>query len=635
MNHRKTSWTLGIAALGVVFGDIGTSPLYAISLLFLHRRSALPPERIYGGISLVIWSLVVVVALKYALLALRADNDGEGGVFALYGLLDKVNRRGRSLLAWSLLLGAGLLVGDGMITPAISVLSATEGLTVVAPWTAGAVVPLTLVLLGALFAIQHRGTGSVGLVFGPVMLVWFVAIGALGLWQVMLHPAILNALSPVWGVRLLVGLNLSDGLRVLGAVMLAVTGCEAMYADMGHFGAAAIRRVWFAGVFPALVFNYLGQGAWLLGQPGTMSEGVFFRMIPAALALPAVILATMATVIASQALISGTFSLISQAIELGFFPQLRVDHTHHARQGEVYVPFFNWLLFVGCVTLVLSFRSSGALGAAYGLAVSGVMLVTSVALYRLATRVWGWRTGLAILVFAPLTLVSLMFLVANSIKILDGGYVPLGIGLVFFALMLAWNCGRERTHAAYSARRSMTLAELIRLHREATHLVDHTTILMVPPRAQTGRTKRAPALVQLMWDRSGILPRNLIFVEVAHPRQPYVHDDRFDIRVLDENPNGSIVIVEMRFGFMETPDVEHGLELLARQSRIALGTDHRKWIVRVAREHLIQAPGAGVLSTIRFRTFEMLRLISQPTYYHYGLGQDRQLTVEVLPVRLP
>jgi KUP system potassium uptake protein len=635
MNRGKTSWTLGIAALGVVFGDIGTSPLYAISLLFLHRHSALPPERIYGGISLVIWSLVVVVALKYALLALRADNDGEGGVFALYGLLDKVNRRGRSLLAWSLLLGAGLLVGDGMITPAISVLSATEGLTVVAPWTAGAVVPLTLVLLGALFAIQHRGTGNVGLVFGPVMLVWFVAIGALGLWQVMLHPAILNALSPVWGVRLLVGLNLSDGLRVLGAVMLAVTGCEAMYADMGHFGAAAIRRVWFAGVFPALAFNYLGQGAWLLGQPGAMSEGVFFRMIPAALALPAVILATMATVIASQALISGTFSLISQAIELGFFPQLRVDHTHHARQGEVYVPFFNWLLFLGCVTLVLSFRSSGALGAAYGLAVSGVMLVTSVALYRLATRVWGWRMRWGIAVFAPLTLVSLMFLVANSIKILDGGYVPLGIGLVFFALMLAWNWGRGRTHAAYSARRSMTLAELIRLHREATQLVDHTTILMVPPRAQTGRTTRAPALVQLMWDRSGILPRNLIFVEVAHPRQPYVHDDRFDIRVLDENPNGSIVIVEMRFGFMETPDVEHGLELLARQSRIALGTDHRKWIVRVAREHLIHAPGAGVLSTIRFRTFEMLRLISQPTYYHYGLGQDRQLTVEVLPVRLP
>jgi len=635
MTHAKTSWPLGLAALGVVFGDIGTSPLYAISLLFLHRHGALSPARIYGGISLVIWSLVVVVAAKYAFLALRADNDGEGGVFALYGLLDKVNRRGRSLLAWSLLLGAGLLLGDGMITPAISVLSATEGLAVAAPWTAGAIIPATLVLLGVLFGIQHRGTGKVGMVFGPVMLVWFVAIGVLGLWQIALHPAILTALSPVWGIRLLAGSSLAGALRVLGAVMLVVTGCEAMYADMGHFGAAAIRRVWFVPVFPALVLNYLGQGAWLLGQPGALSEGVFFRMIPAALVLPAVALATLATVIASQALISGTFSLISQAIELGFFPQLRVDHTHQARQGEVYVPFFNWLLFAGCATLVLAFRSSGALGSAYGLAVSGVMLVTSTALYRLATRVWGWNAGLAMLTILPLAMVDLMFLVANSIKILDGGYVPLGIGLAFFALMLTWNWGRGRTHAAYAASRAMTVDELIRLHREATHLVDHTAVLMVPPRARMGRVTRAPALVQLMWDRNGILPRNLIFVEVVHPRQPYVHDDRFAIRVLDENANGSMVMVEMRFGFMEKPDVEHGLELLARQTRIALETDHRKWIVRVAREHLIHAPHAGLLSTIRFRTFELLRLISQPTYYHYGLGHDRQLTVEILPVRLP
>jgi len=242
---------------------------------------------------------------------------------------------------------------------------------------------------------------------------------------------------------------------------------------------------------------------------------------------------------------------------------------------------------------------------------------------------------LAMLTILPLAMVDLMFLVANSIKILDGGYVPLGIGLAFFALMLTWNWGRGRTHAAYAASRAMTVDELIRLHREATHLVDHTAVLMVPPRARMGRVTRAPALVQLMWDRNGILPRNLIFVEVVHPRQPYVHDDRFAIRVLDENANGSMVMVEMRFGFMEKPDVEHGLELLARQTRIALETDHRKWIVRVAREHLIHAPHAGLLSTIRFRTFELLRLISQPTYYHYGLGHDRQLTVEILPVRLP
>jgi KUP system potassium uptake protein len=634
MSKRGSSAATALSAIGVVFGDIGTSPLYAISLLFLNRRSHLTPDRIMGGISLVVWSLVIVVAVKYAMLALRADNDGEGGVFALYGLLDRVNRGGRSLLAWALLLGAGLLLGDGMITPAISVLSAVEGLSVVTPVLAGAVLPVTLALLAALFLVQHRGTGQVGKVFGPIMLVWFVGIALLGGWQILRQPHILWALSPIYGIRLLAGSSIGTTLRILGAVMLAVTGCEAMYADMGHFGASAIRKGWFALVFPALLLNYLGQGALLLAAPGLAGDGLFFRMVPQALVLPWVLLATMATVIASQALISGTFSLITQGIALNFFPRLAVLHTDKGRVGEVYVPFFNWLLFAGCVALVLAFRSSIALGSAYGLAVSGVMLVTSAALWRTATRLWQWNRLLAAVTILPLALVDAVFLFANSLKILDGGYVPLGIGLAVFGAMLTWNWGRRKTRGAYIARRTVTMDQVAERHRNAQQFIERTAVLMVPPRANIGRHNRAPTLLHLLWSRNGILPRNIIFVGVVHLRQPYVHEDRLSTQVLEQNANGSIVAVEMRFGFMEEPNVELGLEQLAAQTRIALETDHRKWSVHVAHEHLVHTPRTGVLSALRFHTFELLRLISQPTYYHYGLGHDVQLTVEILPVRL-
>ena len=625
---------LGLAALGVVFGDIGTSPLYAISLLFLKSPGGLAREQVYGGISLVVWSLVIIVAIKYALLAMRADNDGEGGVFALYGLLDQFNRGGRSVLAWSLLLGAGLLLGDGMITPSISVLSAVEGLQVAAPSMASVIIPVTIGLLAGLFWIQHRGTGKVGLVFGPIMLVWFGAIAALGLVQLTAHPDILRALSPVYGVRMLAQAGLGEVLRILGAVMLVVTGCEAMYGDMGHFGAPAIRRAWFSIVFPALLLNYLGQGALLLGNPQAAGEGLFFHMVPSAYIFPMVVLATMATVIASQALISGTFSLITQGIALNFFPRLSVVQTHQDRVGEVYVPFFNWLLFAGCVALVLGFKSSAALGSAYGLAVGGVMVVTSAALYQVARRIWGWSDWLTFAVFGPLTLISAVFLFANSLKILEGGYVPLGIGLFVFGVMLTWNWGRRKTRAAYIDRRTLSMPEFARIHREASHFLERTAVLMVPPRANVGRNPRAPVLLQLIWNRNGLLPRNIVFVEVAHPRQPYVHDDRFNIRMIEKNAHGSIVAVEMRFGFMEDPNVEAGLEQLAKEARLELDPDHRRWIVHVAHEHLQRARDSRGWKRLRFHTFELLRLISQPTYHHYGLGNDVQLTVEIMPVHI-
>lgn len=627
---------LSVAALGVVYGDIGTSPLYALNLLFFHHREATPsPEAIYGGISLVIWALTIVVAIKYAFLVLRADNDGEGGVFALYSLLDRFNRRGKSIISGMLLLGAGLLFGDGVITPAISVLSATEGIAVATPVLSKAVIPATLLLLTVLFAVQHRGTREVGRVFGPIMILWFVVIAALGVMRILPHPEILKAFNPAYGVAFLAHADPYASLIALGAVMLVVTGGEAMYADMGHIGARPIRTSWFALVYPALILNYLGQGAFLLAGRAHLGESVFFGMAPRGLLYPVVALATVAAIIASQALISGTFSLTAQAVALGFFPPLKITHTHQSQAGAVYAPFINWSLYLGCVALVISFGSSDALGAAYGLAESGMMITTSLAMVLVSRHFWNWSRLRALAVFGALAAVDVGFLVANSVKFMEGGYVPLSIGLLIFLVMTTWSWGRRATQAAFRARRTMPMAELIDLHRTSQRFIDRTAILMVPPRATVRRNaERTPTLLQLMWTRNGLLPRHLIFVQVVHPRVPYVHEDRFEITEFERNARGSIIRVELRFGFMEWPDVEAALKSLASHEQIGLPMDEHRWIVHVANEHLLPAADMGHLTRLRLKLFETLRLMSQPMYYHYGLGDDVQLSVEILPVRV-
>ena len=629
-------WATSIAALGVVYGDIGTSPLYALDLLFFHHKSgALAPDAVYGGISLVIWALTIVVALKYAVLVLRADNDGAGGVFALYGLLYRFTKQGKSLLAWSLLLGAGLLFGDGVITPAISVLSAVEGLSVATPVFSQAVVPITIVLLTALFAFQFRGTRGVGRIFGPIMVVWFLVIAGLGAGQIVHHPDVLKAFNPAYGLALLAHGDLRAGLIVVGAVMLVVTGGEAMYADLGHFGAAPIRTSWFALVYPALILNYLGQGAYLLSPGAHLGVGLFFSMAPKAFIYPLVGLAALATIIASQALISGTFSLTAQAIALGFFPQIRIAHTHHAQAGEVYVPFINWALWIGCVALVIGFGSSDALGAAYGLAVSGVMVTTSTAMYLVAVHYWKWGPLRAAALFGVLAMIDIGFLVANSLKFMEGGYVPLTIGLFVFLVMTTWNWGRAITATAFSAKHTMPMKALIALHRDSPMLLDRTAILMVPPLASVrADAERSPTLLQLIWTRNGILPRNLIFVQVVSAKVPFVHDERFDVTIIEQRDDGCIVRVELRFGFMEWPDVEGALKMLASHRQLDLVVNQHKWIVHVANEHLLPDPAMRRGAKVRLKLFELLRLISQPTYFHYGLGDDVQLSVEILPVHV-
>ncbi len=632
---RGSVAALTIAATGIVYGDIGTSPLYALDQIFLaHGGVPLTRENVLGGISLVIWTLTAIVAVKYATFVLRAQNDGEGGVFALYGLLHHHKRRGMTVVLWSLMLGAGLLFGDGIITPAISVLAAVEGLGVAAPALDRAVIPLTLMILTALFAVQVKGTAGIGRIFGPILIAWFIVLSVLGVRQIAHHSDILLAFNPLHGLLFLKHVGVYEALIILGALMLVVTGGEAMYADLGHFGALPIRISWFALVYPALLLNYLGQGAFLLGGAPIAGGKIFYSLVPPALLYPMIVLATAATIIASQALISGAFSLASQATGLGLFPRLPVRHTHHAHSGQIYIPVVNWGLYAGCIALVIMFGSSTALGTAYGLAVSGVMLITSLAMFPVSRLHWRWGVPATGALWGALTVINGTFLLASSLKFLEGGFVPLSIGIALFAVMATWRWGRKATFAAYSAKKTMRISELIRLHRDCGHFMERTAVLMAPKPLHHA-SDHTPALLQLLWDRYGVLPRNLIFVEVTHPKVPYVHENRYRVTVFDKDRSrGSIISVELRFGFMEEPNVERALEGMARLKEIDLSTDRREWIVHVSNENLLPGRPMGLFQRLRFRLFTFLRLMSGPAYYYYGLGDEVQLSAETLPVRL-
>jgi len=632
--RRKALAILSLSALGVVYGDIGTSPLYALNFMFFDNRTGSPPaDDIRGGISLVVWALTIVIAVKYAILVLRADNDGEGGVFALYGLLDRALKRGMPAILWLLLIGAGLLFGDGVITPAISVLSAVEGIAVAAPDLEFLVVPLTVFLLAALFAFQRWGTGGVGRVFGPVMMVWFAAIAVLGIRQIARHPEILLAFDPLYGIDYLRHGDVFGALLVLGAVMLVLTGGEAMFADLGHFGRLPIRLSWFAVVYPALLLNYLGQGALLLEGGPIIRSNLFYSMVPQPLLYPMIVLATVATVIASQALISAVFSLTSQAIALGLFPRLTVRHTHHERAGEVYAPVMNWTLFAGCALLVVIFRASTNLGAAYGLAVSGDMIITSAAMFSIARRYWDWSLGRSGAVFGVLFAIDAAFVSANSFKFLEGGFVPVVIGLTIFLVMATWRWGRKVTYAGYSAIHTMTFADLFALHRKAAHFIERTAILMVPAPVHP-TSQRTPTLLQLLWDRFGLLPRNIIFVQVVHPKTPYVHENRYVVTVLERNAGGSIVRVQLMFGFMEEPNVESVLEEMVSHHEIDLSTDRRQWVVHVVSENLVPSKSMNRLRRFRLGLFKILRFVSRPAYYHYGMADEVELSAEILAIHV-
>ena len=533
--------TLAFTALGVVYGDIGTSPLYAFREAF-HAETGLRPTdgAVYGVLSLFVWALMLIVSVKYVALVMRADNRGEGGILALFALLP----RDRTILMVLGLFGAALLYGDGVITPAISVLGAAEGLELIAPAFGPYVVPFTVVILLVLFAVQKRGTARVGVMFGPITLVWFVTIALLGAFEIARNPAILAAVNPWYAARFVVA-DPGRAFVALGAVVLAVTGAEALYADMGHFGRRPIRLAWSAIVLPALLLNYFGQGALILRVPESV-QNPFYLLAPRFFLYPLVIIATLAAIVASQALISGAFSLAQQSIQLGYFPRLTIIHTSRSEFGQIYIPEVNALLAIGCLALVLGFRSSSALSAAYGIAVTGTMVIKTLLFYRVERSLWRWPRSRALPVAGVFLAIEVVFLAANLVKIAHGGWVPLVIAAAVFVIMTTWRRGtflvaRLLTGRSLPLERFFTEVERARPARVAG-----TAVFL------TAHTSGTPEILVHHLRHNKALHEQVIFLSVVAEDIPEVPET--ERLTVEGHPVGFHRVVA-RYGFMETPDV--------------------------------------------------------------------------------
>ncbi|MGB0112299.1 MAG: potassium transporter Kup [Ilumatobacteraceae bacterium] len=545
---------LGFGALGIVYGDIGTSPIYAIRESFDHADLTVDVDNAYGVASVVFWALLIVISIKYLALVMRADNHGEGGILALTALVAPRSGNPKGALAAVISLGVfgtALLYGDGLITPAISVLSAVEGFEVASDAFERFVIPISIVILVGLFAVQRRGTAQISRVFGPVMLIWFVTLGVLGLRQVLQHPAVLRAVSPTVATEFFVDEPLRAFIA-LGSIFLVVTGGEALYADMGHFGRRPIQFSWYVLVLPALVLNYFGQAA-LLGADPAAIESPFYRLAPSWAILPLAVLATCATVIASQALISGAFSLTAQAVQLDYLPRMRIVHTSSDHVGQIYVPVVNWLLMVGCVGLVLGFRTSSNLASAYGIAVTMTMLITTLLFYRVARVRWGWSTARGLAVCIPLLIVDTAFFSANLPKIVSGGWFPLVVGLVLVTLMTTWRRGRQ------------LVAERIHRGERPIESVVHAAV--------ADDVARVPGVAVYMFKDAGCAPpamiANLEHNHVLHRLTLLVAVETADVprvpveeRLTQRKVGPGIQQVDLVFGFLDSPNVPDALRSL-------------------------------------------------------------------------
>ena len=546
---------MGLAALGIVYGDIGTSPLYAFKQSFAHGSGIDPTAgNVMGVVSLIFWSLILVVTIKYLGFVMRADNRGEGGIMALVALL-RVRTKNPKVMAATVMLGifgAALLYGDGTITPAISVLSAVEGLAIATPLFGPYVVPITVVVLVALFMAQQRGTAGIGATFGPVMLLWFAVLGAMGINGIVQHPAVMEAIDPQYAVAFFVD-NGFAGFVVLGTVFLAVTGAEALYADMGHFGRKPIRLAWLCVALPGLVLNYFGQAAILLDQP-KLGDHTFYSLAPEWALYPLVILATAATVIASQAIVTGAFSLTHQAIQLGFLPRMQVVHTHGEAEGQIHMPAVNWMLMIATLGLVLGFKTSGNLSSAYGLAVSLDMVFTTLLAAIVAIK-WGWHPVLVILLTLIALTIDLAFFGANSLKIAEGGWYPMGVAVVLFVVMTTWRRGRLLLLDRLSSTDTTVEEALENAVEEGLPRVPGTAVFLAAGQDSGLRT----------WlhhvGRNRVLHEHIVFLSVRTTNEPRVGTaGRLEIKDLGHGASRVIV----RYGFMQSPDVPVALRLCER-----------------------------------------------------------------------
>ncbi len=546
-----------VGVLGVVYGDIGTSPLYAFQASMAYfEKSGLKYDDIFGVLSLIFWALVITVTLKYVTFVMRADNNGEGGILALMTLAQRAAKADntRAILGMVGIIGAGLFFGDGMITPAISVLSAMEGLEVVSPDLSALVLPIALGVIVGLFMLQRRGTGSMGRAFGPVMVLWFLSIGLVGLWKIVQNPMILRALNPGYGFFFILRHHFL-AFVALGAVVLAVTGAEALYADMSHFGRKPIRAAWTFFVLPCLVLNYFGQGALVLTDP-TAIDNPFYKLTPHILGLPMVVLATAATIIASQAMITGAFSVSRQCIQLGLFPRMEVRHTSETEEGQIYLPQINWMLATGVVILVLSFRTSASLASAYGIAVTGTFFCTDILASFVFRRQFGWSRAATLATFGVFAFVDFSFFSANTIKIVEGGWVPMAIGLSIVLTMTTWRRGRGLILARWQ-QDSLPLASfLARLPQSRIVRVPGTAVFM------TGNLDFVPNALLHNLKHNKVLHEQVFFVTVRNLDVPQA--DPGD-RARAEEAAPGIYKVSLFYGFMESPNVPRALESLSDQ----------------------------------------------------------------------
>ncbi len=574
---------LTLGAVGVVYGDIGTSPLYALKEVFAHGRLDITQANIFGVLSLVFWTMTVIVSVKYVLLILRADNNGEGGLIAMLALASQAVKERPALRRRLLVLGifgTAIFFGDGVITPAITVLSAVEGLGVVAPGLHDYIVPLTLVVLTLLFAAQRFGTGGIGKFFGPVTVVWFAVLTVLGVIHIADNPSVLFALSPHHALRFMWQQPLVAFIS-LGAVVLCVTGAEALYADMGHFGKRPIRLAWFGLVMPALVINYFGQGAMLLARPETV-KNPFFEMAPGWAQVPLIVLATAAAVIASQALITAAFSVTKQAMQLGYLPRLRVTHTSVRETGQIYVPFVNWGLYVCIVLAVVTFGSSSKLASAYGIAVTTDMLITTTMTFFVIRYSWKYPWALCIAATGFFFLVDAMFFAANAIKVLEGGWFPLAIGGVMFTLMMTWKQGR-RLMGVRLREESIDLESFLKsvfIHPPVR--VDGTAVFLSAERGST------PNALMHNLKHNKVLHAQNLFVTVTHHEVPWVS---FDKRVAIEALGHCCWQVTLNFGFKNDPDVPEALRLLADRG---VQCDDMETSYFLSRDIVIPSIGSGM-----------------------------------------
>ncbi|WP_336210976.1 potassium transporter Kup [Enterobacter sp. P82] len=599
-------------ALGVVFGDIGTSPLYTFRTVLSLSEHDPTPAVVLGLLSLITWTLILVTSIKYAAFAMRIDNHGEGGIMALMSLLVEKGKGGRWVI-FSALIGAALIYGDGAITPAISVLSALEGLEIVFPESQPYILPLTVMVLLALFLIQPFGTARIGKIFGPVMALWFFAIAALGVWGIIQHPSVLLALNPAYGIAFLFS-NGYTSFLVLGGVFLCVTGAEALYADMGHFGKKPIWLAWYGVVFPALLLNYAGQSALILAGADS-KQNLFFMLCPPAMQFPLIILAALATIIASQAIITGAFSMTRQAIQLGWLPRLRIKQTAAESYGQIYIGTINWLLMVVTIGLVVFFKSSDKLAAAYGIAVSLTMLMTTGLLFVAMREVWHWSRASSAVIALCFLVIDATFLFANLIKVLEGGYIPLLMAAAICTVMLIWHRGVKAVSASVGEKGISVDAFFTQLQQKTVPRVAGSAVFL------TRTQNNIPPVMRWHVARNKVLQRDVLSLTIDILNVPYVGEEQ-RIRVEQRAPGYWHGVAQ--YGFMEHPDIPRLLQGVS-EINVLFANDDATWYV--GHETIVAGDGTAGMAAWQRHIFAFMKRNCTHVINHYHLPSDRVVEI--------